>query len=87
MVGSVAPAVGYRCRAQTAAPGESTIELIFAYIDPGSGSLIIQALIAGLVAVPIFFRHQIARIVRTLRGQDEPTAETAPEQDDATTGP
>jgi len=62
------------------------MELIFAYIDPGSGSLIIQALIAGLVAVPIFFRHQIARIVRMLRGQDEPTAETTPEQDDAATG-
>ena len=48
------------------------MELILAYIDPGSGSLIIQALIAGLVAVPIFFRHQIARLVRTLRGKDDP---------------
>ena len=47
------------------------MELIFAYIDPGSGSLIIQALIAGLVAVPIFFRHQIARAVRAVRGGEE----------------
>ena len=47
------------------------MELIFAYIDPGSGSLIIQALIAGLVAIPIFFRHQISRFLRAVRGGEE----------------
>ena len=62
------------------------MELIFAYIDPGSGSLVVQALIAGLVAIPVFFRHQIARVVRSLRGQDEPTVETASGQDDGKTG-
>lgn len=41
---------------------------LLAYIDPGSGSLIIQALIATVVAVPFFFRHQIGRVVRSLRG-------------------
>ena len=40
---------------------------LLAYIDPGSGSLIIQAVIATLVAVPFFFRQQIARAVRTVR--------------------
>jgi hypothetical protein len=59
------------------------MELIFAYIDPGSGSLMIQALIAGMVALPIFFRHQISRLIRTVRRQDESSAE-APGQDDAT---
>ena len=34
---------------------------MFAYIDPNSGSLIIQALIAGAVTLPFFFRRQIAR--------------------------
>lgn len=57
------------------------MELIFAYIDPGSGSLIVQALIAGLVVVPVFFRHQIRRIVRTLRGREEPTTETQGQDD------
>jgi hypothetical protein len=38
-----------------------------AYIDPGSGSLIIQAIIASLVAIPILFRNQLARAVRTVR--------------------
>lgn len=47
-----------------------------AYIDPGSGSLIIQALIATIVAVPFFFRTQIARAVRILRSRDDgPTRE------------
>ena len=59
------------------------MELIFAYIDPGSGSLVIQALIAGLVVVPIFFRRQISRIVSTLRGNDEQPETTAQEPEPA----
>jgi hypothetical protein len=62
------------------------MELIFAYIDPGSGSLVIQALIAGLVAVPIFFRHQIRRLIRTVRGQDEQPSETVSSDDSAERG-
>jgi len=41
---------------------------LLAYIDPGSGSLIIQAVIATAVAIPFFFRQQIARVARSLRG-------------------
>lgn len=41
-----------------------------AYIDPGSGSLIIQATIAAVVAVPLFFRHQIGRLLSAVRGRD-----------------
>jgi len=37
-----------------------------AYIDPGAGSLIVQALIASIVAVPFFFRRQLGRAARTL---------------------
>jgi len=48
---------------------------IFAYIDPGSGSLAIQAVIAALVAAPFVLRSQIARVVRRLRGES-PTAAT-----------
>jgi hypothetical protein len=55
-----------------------------AYIDPGSGSLIIQAAIAAVIAIPIFFRAQIARAMRALRRSDEqePTG-----GDDAATSP
>jgi hypothetical protein len=55
-----------------------------AYIDPGSGSLIIQAAIAAIIAIPIFFRTQIARAMQALRRSDdhEPTG-----GDDTATGP
>ena len=48
-----------------------------AYIDPGSGSFLIQVIIGSLLAVPYFLRTQIARALRVLRGQggqaaDEP---------------
>lgn len=41
--------------------------MIPAYIDPGSGSLVIQALIASLVALPFFFRRQLERVVAVIR--------------------
>ena len=41
-----------------------------AYIDPGSGSLIIQAAIAAVVAIPLFFRNQIGRLLSGLRGRE-----------------
>ena len=53
------------------------MHLDLAYIDAGSGSLIIQAVIATIVAVPFFFRHQIGRLSRRLRGRE--TSEDATE--------
>ncbi len=44
---------------------------VFAYIDPGTGSLVVQALIATLVGVPFFFRRQIGRVVSVLRRRDD----------------
>jgi hypothetical protein len=35
------------------------MRLLFAYIDPGAGSLVIQAIIAGVVSIPFFFRNAI----------------------------
>ena len=54
-----------------------------AYIDPGSGPPIIPAAIAAVIAIPIFFRSQLARAIRSLRGSndDEPTG-----GDDGATG-
>jgi hypothetical protein len=48
---------------------EASMHLDPAYIDPGSGSLIIQAVIATLVAIPLFFRTHIARAAATFRGR------------------
>ena len=66
--------------------GVATMELVFAYIDPGSGSLLIQGLIAALVAIPVFFRHQIGRAISAVRGKPkaEPAAVPAPDEPGAT---
>jgi hypothetical protein len=41
--------------------------VIIAYIDPGAGSLLIQALIAALIYVPFMFRSTMAVAVRRTR--------------------
>jgi hypothetical protein len=46
--------------------------LDLAYIDPGTGSLIIQTAIAAAIAVPLFFRHQIGRFLSVVRRRSEP---------------
>jgi hypothetical protein len=43
------------------------MHLVFAYIDPGAGSLVIQAIIAALVSVPFFFRNAIRNTIGRLR--------------------
>jgi hypothetical protein len=47
--------------------GGAVVPHIFAYLDAGTGSMIIQAVIAGLVAVPIVFRRQVGNGVRAVR--------------------
>jgi len=39
-----------------------------AYIDAGSGSLIIQGAIASVVAAAIFFRQKLTGLVARIRG-------------------
>jgi hypothetical protein len=48
-----------------------------AYIDPSSGSLIIQAVIAAVIAIPVLLRSQVARALQALRhpGNNRPTGE------------
>jgi hypothetical protein len=41
--------------------------LVFAYIDPGAGSLALQALIAAIIAIPYFFRTAIRSALQRLR--------------------
>ena len=42
---------------------------LLAYIDPGSGSMLLQVLLAGVLAVPFFFRRAIGGGWRRLRGE------------------
>jgi hypothetical protein len=43
------------------------LHIPLAYIDPGSGSLIIQAVIAGAVGGTLMLRNQIRRAAGTVR--------------------
>jgi hypothetical protein len=61
------------------------LDFAIAYIDPGSGSLFIQVIIASLLAVPYFLRTQIGRAINIVRGrgrenvdQDESTPTNTP---------
>jgi len=65
------------------------VRLVFAYIDPGAGSLIIQALIAALVSIPFFFRNAIRSTFGRLRrkpadGSGTANAAITPEESGAT---
>jgi hypothetical protein len=52
---------------------------ILAYIDPGSGSLLLQAILAAVISVPFFFRRSIGGVLHRLRGGSRPDA--VPEAD------
>jgi hypothetical protein len=60
---------------------------LLAYIDPGAGSLFIQAAIATILVVPFFLRSQIRRGIDALRGRKPavPAAAASPAADDGTT--
>ena len=53
---------------------------LLAYIDPGSGSMLLQVILAGALAVPFFFRRVISDTWRRVRGGDrtETSAQRVP---------
>jgi hypothetical protein len=46
--------------------------LILAYIDPGSGALLLQAAIAGTVGALAMFRRTLASLAARLLGRSDP---------------
>ena len=48
--------------------------LTLGYIDPGSGSMLLQVLLAGVLAIPFFFRRVIADTWHKVRGTDRADA-------------
>lgn len=51
--------------------------MIFAYLDPGAGSLVIQAVLAAALAIPFFLRSQLASLIGRVRRRE-------PDSDDRT---
>jgi hypothetical protein len=53
--------------------------MILAYIDPGAGSLLIQALIAAALSVPFLFRRSLRAVTGRLRHRrSEPADDQLP---------
>lgn len=48
--------------------------MVEAYIDPGSGSLLIQVIIATILAVPFFLKNQVSRVIGLVRRRDRTDA-------------
>lgn len=56
----------------------------FAYIDPGSGSMLLQVILAGVLAVPFFLRRTIGDVWHRIRGTGEPRPSDSSEETDRT---
>jgi hypothetical protein len=54
---------------------------LLAYIDPGSGSMLLQVILAGVLAVPFFFRRVISDTWHRVRGGDRTQREPVPRED------
>jgi hypothetical protein len=65
------------------------MRLLFAYIDPGAGSLVIQAVIATIVSIPFFFRKAIRSTIGRFRHKSTDaaggTSESSPSEDSGAT--
>ncbi len=51
------------------------LSLALLYIDPVSGSIVLQALVAGVVGGAAFFRRGIARVFRGILGKPAPESD------------
>ncbi len=55
-----------------------------AYIDPGSGSMLLQVILAGALAIPFFFRRVIGDAWARVRGSRAHTNRTEGGEDATT---
>jgi len=46
------------------------LEALFGYLDPGAGSLLIQALIAAAISAPFLLRSKISAALKRFRQHD-----------------
>ena len=59
------------------------IRILLAYVDPGTGSLILQMIIAGVVGVAAFFRNSIFGIFKRRKPPAKTTEIFPPSPSDA----
>jgi hypothetical protein len=52
--------------------------MITIYIDPGAGSMVIQALLATILAIPFFFRSHVSRAVQRFRRSPRSDEDSTP---------
>ena len=52
--------------------------LMLAYLDPGAGSLLIQALIAAALSVPFLFRRSLHAVIGRLRHRRSESGDNEP---------
>lgn len=57
-----------------------------AYIDPGSGSMLLQVILAGILAVPFFFRRMISDGWRRIRGAGSTSESHAADEENDSRG-
>jgi hypothetical protein len=48
---------------------------LLGYIDPGSGSLLLQLLIAGIIGSGVYFRNQVRSMLSWFRRKASPSEE------------
>jgi hypothetical protein len=53
-----------------------------AYIDPGSGSMLLQVILAGVLAIPFFFRRVISDAWHRVRGGGDDASKRAEARED-----
>ena len=53
--------------------------MVLLYIDPGAGSMLIQVVLAGLLAIPFFFRSAVARAIARFRGNPRDRTNAEPD--------
>jgi hypothetical protein len=54
--------------------------MVFAYLDPNIGTVVVQTIVAAAITVPIVLRTQVGAVIARLRGQR--ADQDAPEADD-----
>lgn len=59
---------------------------LLAYLDPGSGSMLLQVILAGVLAVPFFFRRVITDAWHRVRGSSDDDARATGSSEETDSG-